>query len=1135
MKETGKIRTVQGNVLRLMIPLQVKYMKTVDGETVVRTEDFYPSPEYPVMVRLIGTYRPVVLDASVEGNVVTAVDNGTLAVGSYNVEVKCQDDDGHPCRFAAPCVVSVVRYTKDADIEPGTEFDAEIHTLEGACFIRGEKGEKGDPGEKGEKGERGEQGLPGEKGTPGEKGDKGDKGDPGTANLSGEYGESESVGLHQKFLTEKFTDIDGKTEDFTCETIGEVDAGVTILRGAYYDDGSYVPTRGDRACCIIDGSVADDVTIRTIHDVVIKYIVVKKNGSSLSRIPASGNLDAKDYTLPVMGATEYYVNFGREDGSSAPVDYFDGHIDIYKEGLEEGTLPFREGLIDVNGADRRYANVIIAETGYKNDHDNIYNDSTVRFEEDAAIESWPTYVIEERNNYLKADYDATGIVRSGVTVRSDGKGRIVLSGTATGNNTVNYKGGWVVPEELKGMQCILYAMAQRDASYYIQFRDAGGNQVYTNSFASTADTLKAFSLTIPSTASLGIITISNAIVSGVRYNGTVYWMGLYTDGRNARVHRDGDTLIGAKRVSGLYRRISLEYQRDTKEYVDEHSAGGYITPEQYGAAGDGVTDDTVPLQACINDAVATGKSVVGYGTYKTSAPIEVIGDHLNVSLNAVHSSAIGIVVIGSYNVITVKELTAVELGLLVTQTKQGSETRNSRFDIENITAVGHCIEVCTLADAPLVMYGNTYNVQSMVSEKGHGVYTHDTYDDSSYYIGSIVTGQNWAVNCGSGVMRLYNTELEHAWAGFLVNGVLHATNVHLMEISEKATPDGGYAGWQAKLTGATARLQFNSVSDVDVFPDLIENARDFTGVNMRESKYNFAYCYVLGYCSSFIPFGYDMNKGYAFMQPCKIVVYGTRKAIVPSYKTELAVNSGLFDSNGLLRLDDHNCVLPRKFNITALPAGRCFIELGESYVPVGIDGFDIVVPNQYVAAESDCLIIDTFGRNVFRIDHTTIPGTYHVRAVTPSGSTKASAGGALWGFLEDNFTWEVERIVDEATLEDTLQAKEDRTTVVEIASGTTAFSVGKDRYYIVDGVDALSVNLDFPPGDDRTQLRNSIIYMSTGNEPAVTFTSHIYDGRLLPIRYADGFAIEANSTYEISCLWNGRTWVLTAMKIAAAD
>lgn len=239
MKETGKIRTVQGNVLRLMIPLQVKYMNTVDGETVERTEDFYPSPEYPVRVRLIGTYRPVVLDASVEGNVVTAVDNGTLAVGSYNVEVKCQDDDGHPFRFAAPCVVSVVRYTKDADIEPGTEFDAETHTLEGACFIRGEKGDKGDPGEKGdkgdpgekgEKGERGEQGLPGEKGTPGE------KGDPGTTDYNGLENRPTKVSEFENdagYLTEQATTV-VRLKEAQAAAAADIDsqkAGKNLLTG----------------------------------------------------------------------------------------------------------------------------------------------------------------------------------------------------------------------------------------------------------------------------------------------------------------------------------------------------------------------------------------------------------------------------------------------------------------------------------------------------------------------------------------------------------------------------------------------------------------------------------------------------------------------------------------------------------------------------------------------------------------------------------------------------------------------------------------------------------------------------------------------------------------------------------------
>ena len=502
MKATGKIRTVQGNVLRLMIPLQVKYMKTVDGETVERTEDFYPSSEYPVRVRLIGTYRPVVLDASVEGNVVTAVDNGTLAVGSYNVEVKCQDDDGHPCRFAAPCVVSVVRYTKDADIEPGTEFDADTHTLEGACFIRGEKGDKGDPGEKGdkgdpgekgEKGERGEQGLPGEKGTPGE------KGDPGTT--------------------------------------------------------------------------------------------------------------------------------------------------------------------DYNGLENR-----------------------------------PTKVSEFENDAGYLTEQATAVVRlkeaqaaAAAEIDSLKAGKNLLTGVLTG-------AGWGSASEV----------AQRPTLHYLAVAD-------------------------------GVFSIKTA----------------------------GDSYI----VSPLVR-------------VEE---------------------------------------------------------------------------------------------------------------------------------------GKTYCF--------------------SFY---------WSVG---GAFDIY---------------VVGRTNNQFF-------PRGG---------GGDILNSFTSVATEDV--------RVFVGGGLRS--------------------------------------------------------------------------------------------LSKPQLELGSKRTEFSVPAEEMAG----VVYD------------------HI------GTTKA---------ITDNLQ----------------SGKEDRTVVVEIASGTTAFSVGKDRYYIVDGVDALSVNLDFTPGDDRTQLRNSIIYMSTGNEPAVTFTSYNYDGRQMPIRYADGFAIEANSTYEISCLWNGRTWVLTAMKIAAAD
>ena len=145
MANTTVIKIVMGNVLRLNIPLQVKIRNTEQGEPTEKTEDFYPSLNYPTIVKLTSDYKTVNLDAEVEGNVVKVEDKGTLKTGCYQIEVICKDDNANPYRFAAPCVIHVVNYTKDADIEAGIEFNSETYTLEGAYFIQGEKGDKGDP------------------------------------------------------------------------------------------------------------------------------------------------------------------------------------------------------------------------------------------------------------------------------------------------------------------------------------------------------------------------------------------------------------------------------------------------------------------------------------------------------------------------------------------------------------------------------------------------------------------------------------------------------------------------------------------------------------------------------------------------------------------------------------------------------------------------------------------------------------------------------------------------------------------------------------------------------------------------------------------------------------------------------
>lgn len=145
MANTTVIKVVQGNVLRLNIPLQVKIRNTEQEEPTERTEDFYPSLDNPTIVKLTSDYKTVNFDAEVDGNVVKVEDKGTLKTGCYQIEVICKGDNGNPYRFAEPCVIHVVNYTKDADIEAGVEYEVETYTLEGAYFIKGEKGDKGDP------------------------------------------------------------------------------------------------------------------------------------------------------------------------------------------------------------------------------------------------------------------------------------------------------------------------------------------------------------------------------------------------------------------------------------------------------------------------------------------------------------------------------------------------------------------------------------------------------------------------------------------------------------------------------------------------------------------------------------------------------------------------------------------------------------------------------------------------------------------------------------------------------------------------------------------------------------------------------------------------------------------------------
>lgn len=129
-----RIKHVKGNVLRLQIPLTIKRVSMDEGSVVEVEEDFFPSPLYPVYINFKSTLKRA-FEGMIDGNVVSMRDQGTLNVGTYQIEVLCNDDDGNPYRYMVRDIIEVVDATADAGIVAGVEFDSETYTLEGAVFI----------------------------------------------------------------------------------------------------------------------------------------------------------------------------------------------------------------------------------------------------------------------------------------------------------------------------------------------------------------------------------------------------------------------------------------------------------------------------------------------------------------------------------------------------------------------------------------------------------------------------------------------------------------------------------------------------------------------------------------------------------------------------------------------------------------------------------------------------------------------------------------------------------------------------------------------------------------------------------------------------------------------------------------
>ena len=141
------VRIVQGNVLRLAIPLTLRTLEKVGDEIQATDTDFIPTNN--VKIALSKMTKEYKFTPTIEGHVAYIEDEGTLPIGIYSITIITKDGNGKPLRYKDRGCVGVYDTAAEAGITPGIEFEAGTQWLDAAVFLAfgggGGIGEETDP------------------------------------------------------------------------------------------------------------------------------------------------------------------------------------------------------------------------------------------------------------------------------------------------------------------------------------------------------------------------------------------------------------------------------------------------------------------------------------------------------------------------------------------------------------------------------------------------------------------------------------------------------------------------------------------------------------------------------------------------------------------------------------------------------------------------------------------------------------------------------------------------------------------------------------------------------------------------------------------------------------------------------
>lgn len=190
---------------------------------------------------------------------------------------------------------------------------------------------------------------------------------------------------------------------------------------------------------------------------------------------------------------------------------------------------------------------------------------------------------------------------------------------------------------------------------------------------------------------------------------------------------------------------------------------GYVTPEMFGAVGDGVTDDLEAVQAALTSAQELGLPVMANRSYLVSGSV-VVGSGMDVQMGSVTCTAqeAAVRIEGSNSRISIRSITAAGIGVALMG--ETANVINNSITLGRVKSGSHCI---VLRPVSKPVSGNSIEFRELYAG-GDGFSCITRAEDepqNSYYTentfaGGICTNADWAYRGGGGNNKFYNFQVE---------------------------------------------------------------------------------------------------------------------------------------------------------------------------------------------------------------------------------------------------------------------------------------------------------------------------------------------------------------------------------------